>query len=144
MEGKYTDLRYVHSLGNIEAKVWYTEKKKIPYKQEISTYTGNEENKIQIKFNNFQINFYKTLSKFKICDTIYSEQNIKIFSNYYLPISVVKITNKEQEKKEVKYSKEEAKNIGIEELSEKIEEKIENKSTILRKNSKYKRAKRLH
>ena len=137
MEGKYTDTRYVHSLGNIEAKVWYTQKKKIPYKQEIATFTGNEENKFQIKINNIQINFYKTLSKFEICDTIYSEQNIKIFSNYYLPISVVKITNKEQIKQEVKYSKQEAKTFGIEELSEKIENQIEDKSTILRKNSKY-------
>ena len=137
MEGKYTEKRKVHSLGEVEAKVWYTEKKKIPYKQELSTYTGNEENKYQIKFNNFQINFYKTLSKFEICDTIYSEQNIEIFSNYYLPISVVKITNKEQIKKEVKYSKEEAKNLGIEELSEKIEEDIQDKSTILRKNNKF-------
>ena len=107
----------------------------IPYKQEIATYTGNEENKFQIKFNNFQINFYKTLSKFEICDTIYSEQNIKIFSNFYLPISVVKITNKEQIKEEKNYSKEEAKNLGIEELSKKIENEIEDKNTILRKNS---------
>ena len=137
MEGKYTDTRYVHSLGNVEAKVWYTEKMKIPYKQEISTYTGNEEKKFQIKFNNFQINFYKTLSKFEICDTIYSEQNIKIFSNYYLPISVVKITNKEQTKQEIKYTQKEAKNIGIEELSRKIENQIENKGTILRENSKH-------
>ena len=144
MEGKYTDTRYVHSLGDVEAKVWYTEKMKIPYNQEISTYTGNEENKFQIKINNFQINFYKTLSKFEICDTIYSEQNIKIFSNYYLPITVVKITKKEQIKQEVNYSKEEAKNLGIEELSEKIENEIENKSTILRKNSQHRRAKRLH
>lgn len=135
MEGKYTDTRYVHSLGNVEAKVWYTEKMKIPYKQEIATYTGNEENKFQIKFNNFQINFYKTLSKFEICDTIYSEQNIKIFSNFYLPISVVKITNKEQIKEEKNYSKEEAKNLGIEELSEKIENEIEDKNTVLRKDS---------
>lgn len=135
MEGKYTDTRYVHSLGDVEAKVWYTEKKKIPYREEISTYTGNEENKFQIKINNFQINFYKTLSKFEICDTIYSEQNIKIFSNFYLPISVVKITNKEQIKEEKKLSKEEAKKLGIEELSEKIENEIEDKSTILRKNS---------
>ena len=132
MEGKYTEKRFVHSLGDVQAKVWYTEKEKIPYKQEISSDTGKIEKKIGIKFNNFQINFYKTLSKFEIYDTIYSEQNIKIFSNFYLPISVVKITNKEQRKDEKKYSKEEAKNIGIENLSKKIEKRIENKSKILR------------
>lgn len=144
MEGQYTDNRKVHSLGNIEAKVWYTESTKIPYKQEISTYTGGEEKKYQIKINNFQINFYKTLSKFEIYDTIYSEQNLKLFSNYYLPISVIKITNKEQIKEEKTYNLEEAKSLGIDQLSKKIEEKIENKSTILRKNSKYRKEKRWH
>ena len=144
MEGKYTDTRYVHSLGNVEAKVWYTKKTKIPYKQVISRYTGNEEKKLQIKINNFQINFYKTLSKFKIYDTIYAEQNLKIFSNFYLPISVVKITNKEQIKETKNYSVEEAKNLGIKQLSEEIEKEIENKSTILRKNNKYRRATRVY
>ena len=42
------------------------------------------------------------------------------------------LKSKEQLKQEVKYSKEEAKNLGIEELSKKIEERIEDKSTILR------------
>ena len=31
MEGKYTDPRYVHSMGEVQAKVWYTESKKIYY-----------------------------------------------------------------------------------------------------------------
>ncbi len=140
IEGKYTDVRYVHSLGEVQAKVWYTESEKIYYNQEILKETGEEEKKYQIKFNNFQINFYKTLSKFKIYDTIYSEQNLKIFSNFYLPISVVKISNKEQVKEEKNYSKEEATNLGIEELTKKIEEKIENKENILRKNNKHRRA----
>ena len=138
MKGKYTGIRYVHSLGEVKAIVKYTKTEKIRYKEEKTVKTGNIEKKYQIKFNNFQINFYKTLSKFEIYDTIYSEQNLKIFSNFYLPISVVKITNKEQIKEEKVYSKEEAKNIGIEELSEKIENQIEDKSTILRKNRKHK------
>ncbi|MCI9063396.1 MAG: sporulation protein YqfD [Clostridia bacterium] len=144
MEGKYTEPRYVHSLGNVQAKVWYTKKEKIPYKQEISRDTGKEEKKLQIKFNNFQINFYKTLSKFEIYDTIYAEQNLKIFSNYYLPISVVKIINKEQVKEKKIYSKEEAKNIGINTLSNQIEEEIENKDIILRENNKHQRTKRIY
>lgn len=118
--------------GEVEAKVYYKESEKISYHQEITRETGNEENKYQIKFNNFQINFYKTLSNFKIYDTIYTEKNLKIFSNFYLPISVVKVTNKEQEKEEKDYSKEEAIDIGIEELSKKIEENIEQKENILR------------
>ena len=131
MDGKYTDRRYVHSLGEVQAKISYSEKKKIFLNQEISRETGNQEKKFQIKFNIFQINFYKTLSKFKIYDTIYTEQNLKIFSNFYLPISVVEVTNKEIQKETINYSEEEAIELGKQELSETIESKIANKENIL-------------
>ena len=116
--------------GEVEAKVWYTESKKIYYNQEILTDTGEEEKKYQIKIN-------KTLSKFEIYDTIYTEQKIKLFSNFYLPISVVKITNKEQIKEEKNYTLEEAISLGKQELAESIEQQIENKDKITRKSYKY-------
>ena len=116
--------------GEVQAKVWYTENKKIYFKQEILRETGAEEKKHVIKFNNFQINFNKTLSKFKICDTIYTEQNLRVFSNFYLPISILTITNKEQEKILREYSKEEAIDLGKESLSEIIEKQIEDKNKI--------------
>lgn len=131
MEGKYTDKRYVHSLGVVQAKIKYQKSEKFYLNQEYLRDTGNEEKKIQIKFNNFQINFYKTLSKFKIYDTIYTEKNLKIFSNFYLPISIVEITNKEQVKETQKYSKEEVIELGKEKLSKAIEEDIANKENIL-------------
>ena len=131
MEGKYTDKRYVHSLGVVQAKIKYQKSEKFYLNQENLRNTGNEEKKFQIKFNNFQINFYKTLSKFKIYDTIYTEKNLKIFSNFYLPISIVEITNKEQVKETQKYSKEEVIELGKEKLSKAIEEDIANKENIL-------------
>ena len=134
MEGKFTGIRYVHSLAEIEAKVWYTESIKIPYKVTETKYTGNEEDKYGIKFNNFQINFTKKYSKFKIYDTIETENKIKLFSDFYLPISIVKTIYKEQEKIEKTYSVEEAKNIGIKQLEEKLDGKIENKNNIVNKN----------
>ena len=88
MEGKYTGVRYVHAKGEIEAKVWYTESKKIPYILTQTRQTGNIENKYIIKINNFEINFSKKYSKFKIYDTIETDSKFKIFSNFYLPISL--------------------------------------------------------
>lgn len=139
MEGKYTDKRYVHSLGEVQARVLYQESTKIYFHQENLTETGKEEKKYQIKFKNFQINFYKTLSKFKIYDTIYAEQNLKIFSNFYLPISVTEITNKEQIKEVRDYSEEEAIELGKKQLSKAIENKIANKDNILRSKCKYRK-----
>ena len=130
MEGKYTEKRYVHSLGEVQAKVVYKKSEKMYLNQEIMKDTGEKEKRLQIKFNNFQINFYKTLSNFKIYDTIYKEKKLKIFSNFYLPISIMEITNKEQTKETKKYSKDEAIKLEKEKLSAEIEESIANKENI--------------
>ena len=108
--------------------------KRIEYNTTERRETGNVENKYSIKFNNFKINLSKKLSKFKIYDTIETENKIKIFSNFYLPISIVKTTNKEVEEVQKTYELEEAKNIGIQELEQELEQEIENKNSIVNKN----------
>lgn len=125
MTGKYTDIRYVHSIGEIEAKVWYTKTDKIYFKKIEKEYTNNQENKYKLRINKFQINLYKTLSNFKNYDTIEEEKKIKIFSDFYLPISITKITNREQINVEKEYSLEEAKNIGIQKLKQELDKEIE-------------------
>ena len=134
MEGKYTGIRYVHAKGEIEAKVWHTKNKKIFYNITERTETGIIENRYEIKFNNFKINLYKKLSKFEIYDTIEAENKIRIFSDFYLPISVVKKTNKELKEEQKQYTLEEAKNKGIEELQKELDNEIEDKNSIVNKN----------
>ena len=134
MEGKYTGIRYVHAKGEIEARVWYTMKKTIPYTTTEKQYTGDAETNYGIKMNNFKINFPKRVSKFKFYDTIETENKIKLFSNFYLPISVVKTTYQQYEEIEKTYSVEEAKNLGIQEIEKELESQIENKENIVNKN----------
>ena len=124
MEGKYTGTRLVHSLGEVKAIVEYTKNEKIYLKEEQKVKTGKKEQKYGIKFNNFQINFYKTLSKFEIYDTIEEEKKLRIFSNLYLPISVKKITNEEEEKVSKEYSIEEAVEKGTKQLEQQLKKKI--------------------
>ena len=81
------------------------------YKNTETKETGNEENKMSIKFNKFEINFGKGVSKFKIYDTMVSEKKFRLFSDFYLPISIIKRTNKELENIQRNYSVEEAKEI---------------------------------
>lgn len=133
MEGKYTGIRFVHAKGEIEAKVWHTKSKKISYNTAERVETGKEENKYKIKINNFEINLSKTLSKFEIYDTIDTENKFKIFSNFYLPISLIKTTNKEVIENKKIYTIEEAKNIGIQELQEELDNEIEDKEKIVNK-----------
>ena len=133
MEGKYTGIRYVHAKGEIQAKVWHTKSKKIPYNSTERTETGKIENKYKIKINNFEINLSKRLSKFEIYDTIVMENKFKIFSDFYLPISLIKTTNKEVKEEQKKYEIEEAKNLGIEQLQDELNNEIENKEKIVNK-----------
>ena len=134
MEGKYTGIRYVHAAGEVQAKVWYTKYKNISYNTTERKETGDFEKKYSIKFNNFKINLQKGVSKFKIYDTIETENKMKLFSDFYLPISIIKTTYKEVEETQKTYTMEEAKNIGIEELQRELEQEIENKEAIVNKN----------
>lgn len=118
MEGKYTDTRYVHAKGEVQAKIWYTKKIKSGFTREISEETGERKNKYCIKFNNFKINLYKTLPNFENYDTINETNKIKLFSNFYLPIEINKTTYIENKKVPVTYGMEELKEILIQELEQ--------------------------
>ena len=111
MEGKYTGTRYVHAEGTVEAKVWYSHKERIFFKQTEKRRTGNEETKYTININNFKINLYKKLSKFENYDTIREEKKLKLFSNLYLPAGITLSNNYEVVNNDVIYSLDEAKKI---------------------------------
>ena len=134
LEGKYTGIRYVHAKGNIEAKVWYTKNKKILYNTTERKETGEQENKYKIKINNFEINLSKGVSKFQIYDTIDEEKKFKLFSDFYLPIMIIKTTNKEIKEENKIYEIEEAKSLGIQELEEELDKEITDKNKIVNKN----------
>ena len=129
--GKYTGVRYVHANGEVKAKVWYSKTSRVDLKQVISSKTGNEENKYSVKINNFQINFYKTLSKFEKYDTIEKTEKLKLFSDFYLPIEITTKTNQEVIEEMVEYSKEEARKKATEEAKKAIEEQNFNKENLV-------------
>ena len=134
MEGKFTGLRYVHAIGDVEAKVWHTKNIFMPYNVTERRNTGVFENKYRIKINNFEINLSKRLSKFKIYDTIETEKKLRLFSDFYLPISLVKITNQEEIEEVKNYSLNDAKNIGIQRLEKEFSDEIEDETKIVNKN----------
>lgn len=133
IEGKYTGTRYVHSQGEVQAKVWYTNKQKVFLKDKQKEETGMVENKYSLNINNFKINLYKTLSNFEKYDTIEENKKLKLFSDFYLPIELIKYTNKEYQEEEITYTIEEAKNIGIERAEEELRKQIEDTEKILDK-----------
>lgn len=134
MEGKYTGIRYVHAKGEVQAKVWHTKYKNIPYNTTERSKTGNIQNQYSIKLNNFKINLSKGVSKFKIYDTIEAENKMKLFSDFYLPISIIKTTYEEVQEEQKTHEIEEAKNIGIQQLQEELDNEIKDKEMIVGKN----------
>ena len=126
MEGKYTDRYYVNAQGEVKAKVTYTQNEKIYKKETKKEKTSNSENKYAIKINNFKINFYKTLSKYENYDTMYTSKKIKLFSNFYLPIEIIKYTNYEVTNTEITYNEEQAKDEGTKRAEEKLNSLITN------------------
>ncbi len=133
MEGKYTGTRYVHAEGQVQAKVWYTKRKSSNFTREITKKTGREENKYSLFFNKFRINLYKSIPNFEKYDTISENKKLKLFSNFYLPITVQKDIYQETTKQQVTYGKVELQNLLIAELEEEFEKENIDKDKITNK-----------
>jgi similar to stage IV sporulation protein len=118
MEGKYTGKRQVHSEATILGKICYEKTKSEKYVQFQKTETGNKENKKEFCINNFKINFNKGVSKFENYDTIRSSKKLKIFNNFYFPITINEIAYIEINEEERDYTEDE--------LVKKIEKELEN------------------
>ena len=131
LEGKYTGIRYVHAIADIEAKVWYLKKEKINLNQQVPRETGNTEEKYSLIINNFKINFYKTLSKFENYDTINESKRLKLFSNFYLPIEIVKTINKEYVIENITYTEQELIEISKQRIEEEQKTQIQNQENII-------------
>ena len=133
LEGKYTGIRYVHAKADIEAKIWYSKKEKVFLKQQIQVPTGATEQKYTLNINNFKINFYKTLSKFENYDTINENKKLKLLSNFYLPIEIIKKTNYEYKYEEKIYTEEELTQITQEKIEKELEKEIVQTENIINK-----------
>ena len=136
MEGKYTEPRRVHSLGEVEAEIIYSKTKEIYFEQEVKNKTGKKENKYEINYKNKKIKLYKNNSKYELYSTDINQKKIKLSKSFYLPISINKITNFEQTKVIKKYSLDEAIEEASQDLSRDLEDELANKESIINKNVK--------
>ena len=133
MEGKYTDRRYVHSLGEVLAKVSYKKTKEIELNEDIYNETGKKENKYEVNLNKLKFKLYFKESKFQYYKRVTKDTNFKISKNFYLPISITQITNNEQIKTNRNYTLEEAIKLGVEKASKELDEELVGKDNIIDK-----------
>lgn len=125
MEGLYTDKYYVNSSGSVKAKIKYSQIEKVDKKEIKRIETGKNEKRYSIQINNFKINFYKKLSKFEKYNTISTTKKLTLFSNFYIPVEIIKYTNNEVTEitEEHDYSK--AKEIGEKKAKNKMDKLIQ-------------------
>lgn len=136
MEGKYTEPRRVHSLGIIEAEINYEKTKEVFFEKTEYIETGKKENKYEINYKDKKIKLYRNLSTFEIFKTEYTSKKFRLLENFYLPISITKIINKEQTKKIKKFNLNEAIEFAVEELTLNLEKEIPSIENIIDKNVK--------
>ena len=130
LEGKYTGKQYVHSQGEIQAKVWYKVTEKVNLKEIKKVETNNMENRYSLKINNFQINLNKSIPKFEKYDTIETSKKLKLFSNFYLPIELITYSYVEYQEENIVHSIEEAKSIAVDRGKEKLENELKDKKIL--------------
>ena len=135
MEGTYSENRTVHANANILGKILYVKEKKEGFVQNEKIKTGKTEEKIEICINNFKINFNKGVSKFEKYDTITTNKKLKIFSDFYFPISLKKHINVEYENVQKNYSDKELE----EKILKALEEEMETEYEISKYEEKYKK-----
>ena len=61
------------------------------------------------------------------------ENKFRVFSDFYLPISVIKTTNKELKEEQKEYTTEEARELGVQQLQKELDDEIEDKDKIVNK-----------
>ena len=135
MEGTYSENRTVHANANVLGKILYVKEKKEGFVQNEKIKTGKTEEEIEICINNFKINFNKGVSKFEKYDTITTNKKLKIFSDFYFPISLKKHTNVEYENVQKNYSDKELE----EKILKALEEEMETEYEISKYEEKYKK-----
>ena len=123
----------MHSLADIEAKVWHTSREKVFFNQRTPTETGRTERKRRVNLGNMRINLNKPLSNFKNYDTINESRKLALFSNFYLPITFETRTNREYEYKDVTFTETEAIEMTVEKIIESLLKGIENEENIVNK-----------
>lgn len=94
--------------GDIIGKVTYNYKDEFPLDYTYKKYTGNEKKAFSFTLSKYHFNIVGLPVKYKHFD-VYSEDNqLCIFSNYYLPIYLDKYMYKEYVEKPKRYSEDEA------------------------------------
>lgn len=120
IERPEVEIRYVHSLAEIEAKTWYEEKVVIPLETIKRVRSGRKKSKIYINLNDKTLLIKNTDINYKTYDKI--KRNLKLIETdkFELPFEIVIEDYFETSDINVFLSSEEAKSLALEEIEKNV------------------------
>lgn len=101
-------IEFTHADADIYLKTIYNYQDGIDFKYVNKLYTNNKKKDNGIKIGNLEINLIKPRIKYRNYDKITTSEEICLFDNFYLPISIDKTSYEEYKIIEETYTKEEA------------------------------------
>lgn len=121
-DGTIRKYQYCNADADIILEHVLTVEEVLPLYYEKKSYTGREKKQFYLEFFGKTIRFGKRKAPFLSCDSIESNKQVQLLTNFYLPIEYGSRTYREYYIVEQKYTEEEAKYL----LNEKFEKIIEN------------------
>ena len=124
---------FTHADADIYVKTIYKYHDEIDFKYVDKIYTNNNKKDNAIKISNLKINLIKPRIKYRNYDKITTSEEICLFDNFYLPISIDKTFYKEYKIIEETYSDEEALDIINNDLDRYLQELEDSNKQIISK-----------
>lgn len=125
--------RFVNAKGSVLLKTWYTDKIKIPFERDIVSKTGRTNKSYILGFKNYKINLLNSGTKFEKYDTITSENSLRLFGRFEVPINLTTIVYREISIDTIKYTKDQAMIIATNEIENSIKNRLDKNIEIIDK-----------
>lgn len=125
--------RFVNAKGSVTLKTWYTDKIKIPFERDIVSKTGRTNKSYILGFKNYKINLLNSGTKFEKYDTITSENSLRLFGWFEVPINLTTIVYREISIDTIKYTKDQAMIIATNEIENSIKNRLDKDIEIIDK-----------
>lgn len=133
MYSKNAGNRFVNAKGSVTLKTWYTDKIKIPFERDIVSKTGRINKRYILGFKNYKINLLNSGTKFEKYDTITSENSLRLFGWFEVPINLTTIVHREISIDTIKYTKDQAMIIATNEIENSIKNRLDKDIEIIDK-----------
>lgn len=130
--------KYMHSSGSVKARTWYEKSVEIPLFKEEYSLTDKKIKKSTINFFGFSVKLYlRDKIPFEYYNSSGKIHRLRLFGNYYLPLSFSTSVYEECLKDKKSISEQEAFDIGMKNIQSEIEKEFSHDTLVVSIDGKY-------